>query len=165
MKGFPRPTIVVSRCLLGERCRYNGKVISSAAVLSLRNQVEFVPVCPETGIGLPVPRDPIRLVETCRGIRLVQSRTGRDLTARMHRFCREFMSGLSAHGFILKSRSPSCAVRDAVVYDGAGRPIRDVRPGMFAAEVLARFPGLPVADEERLKESSVHLQFAGRFRR
>ena len=132
-------------------------------MLSLSNQVEFVLVCPEAGIGLSVPRDPIRLVKTDRGIRLVQTRTGRDLTSIMRSFCREFLTGLKADGFILKARSPSCAVRDAAMYDDSGEVMEETRPGLFAAEVLAHLPGLPVEDEEHLKEPSVMLRFVGRL--
>jgi uncharacterized protein YbbK (DUF523 family) len=161
--GLPRPVVVVSSCLLGECCRYDGEPISAPAVLSLSNVVEFVPVCPETGIGLSVPRDPIRLVKTDRGIRLVQTRTGRDLTAKMRSFCRQFLSGLKADGLLLKARSPSCAVRDATVHDDRGEATEEMRAGLFAAAVLDRFPGLPVEDEERLEEPSVMLRFVGRL--
>ncbi len=160
-RGRRRPVVVVSKCLLGERCRYNGVTIRAPAVTSLSNQVEFVPVCPETGIGLPIPRDPMRLVRTSRGIRLIQVKTGADMTAKMRSFSRRFLSGLAVDGFILKARSPSCAVRDAVVYDHSGKVVDESRPGLFAAEVLVRFPGLPVEDEERLKEPSATIRFVG----
>ena len=143
---------MVSRCLLGECCRYDGEPISAPAVVSLGEVVEFVPVCPEIGIGLPVPRDPIRLVRTSSGIRFVQARTGRDLTARMRKFCREFLSGLSVDGFVLKSRSPACAVRDAALCDERGRLLEETQPGLFAAEVLDHFPRVPVDDEEHVGE-------------
>lgn len=161
--GSRRPVIVVSKCLLGECCRYDGKSISAPAVLSLSNPVEFVPVCPETGIGLPVPRDPIRLVKTRRGIRLIQVRTDADLTAQMRSYCRRFLTGLEADGFILKARSPSCAVRDAVVHEDRGEVMEETRPGLFGAEILSRFPGLPVVDDERLEEPTVMLRFVGRL--
>ena len=158
-----RPIVVVSKCLLGERCRYNGETISAPAVLSLSNQVEFVPVCPETGIGLPIPRDPIRLVKIGTRIRLIQTRTGRDLTAKMRSFCRRFLAGLEVDGFVLKARSPSCAIRDAAVHEHGGEVTEETRPGLFAAEILGRFPGLPVEDEERLEEPLVTLRFMGRL--
>jgi uncharacterized protein YbbK (DUF523 family) len=161
--GRTKPVVIVSKCLLGERCRYNGETVSAPAVLGLSNRVEIVPVCPETGIGLPIPRDPIRLVKTGTGIRLIQTRTGADLTATMHSFCGRFLTGLDVGGFILKARSPSCAVRDSVVYDDSGEVMEETRPGLFAAEVLDRFPGLPVEDDERLAEPSVMLRFAGRL--
>jgi uncharacterized protein YbbK (DUF523 family) len=157
--------VVVSKCLLGERCRYDGEPISAPAVLSLSNRVEFMPVCPEIGIGLPTPRDPIRLVNTGSGIRLIQVRSGADLTARMRTFSHRFLPGLQADGFILKARSPSCAVRDAAVCDDSGEVMDETRSGLFAAEAISRFPGLPIEDEERLEESSVRLRFVGRLRR
>jgi uncharacterized protein YbbK (DUF523 family) len=125
--------------------------------------VEFVPVCPETGIGLPVPRDPIRLVKTERGIRLVQTQTRKDLTRRMRSFCRQFLATQRFDGFILKARSPSCAVRDAAVNDDGGEAMEETRPGLFAAEILNRFPGLPVEDDERLADPSVVLRFVSRL--
>jgi uncharacterized protein YbbK (DUF523 family) len=155
--------VIVSKCLLGERCRYDGEPISAPAVLSLSKVVEFVPVCPETGIGLPIPRDLIRLVRTGTGIRLIQTRTGADLTESMRSFCGRFLTGLDVRGFILKARSPSCAVRDAGVHDLGGGLREEMRPGLFAAEILGRFPGLPVEDDERLAEPSVVLQFVGRL--
>jgi len=161
--GTACPVVVVSRCLLGERCRYDGKLVSAPAVLRLGKRVTFVPVCPETGIGLPVPRDPIRLVKTNRGIRLVQTRTGADLTAKMRFFCRQFLTGLEVDGFTLKARSPSCAVRDAAVEDDDGEPTEETRAGLFAATVLDRFPMLPVEDEERLAEPAVMSRFVGRL--
>lgn len=154
-----KPVVIVSACLLGERCRYDGEPVSAPAVLSLSNVVEFVPVCPETGIGLPVPRDPIRLVKTGARIRLVQTRTERDLTAKMRSFILEFLSGLEPDGFILKARSPSCAVRDAAVYDARGRLLKMKRPGLFADAVLVRFPAVPVADEEQLGSESFRRRF------
>ena len=163
LEALSRPVVVVSRCLLGERCRYNGETVSAPAVLSLSKRVELVPVCPETGIGLPTPRDPIRLVQTDRGIRLIQDRTGADLTAKMRAFRRRFLTGLKVDGFILKSRSPSCAVRDAVEHDDSGEATEETRPGLFADAVLDRFPMLPVEDEERLEEPSVMLRFVGRL--
>lgn len=143
-----RPRVVVSRCLLGGRCRYDGRVIRAPAVTRLGRRVDFVPVCPETGIGLRVPRGPLRLVKSGGRIRLVRARTGQDLTARMRRFSRSFLAGLEPDGFMLKSRSPSCAVRDAAVFDAAGRVVAGT--GLFAAAAQARFPRLPVEDETAL---------------
>jgi len=161
--GCRRPVVVVSKCLLGKRCRYDGEPISAPAVLDLSKRVKLVPVCPETGIGLPVPRDPIWLVKSSSRVRLIQTRTGADLTAKMRAFCRQFLTGLEVDGFILKARSPSCAVGDAVAHDAHGKLLEETRAGLFAAAVLDRFPMLPVEDEERLEEPSVMLRFVGRL--
>jgi uncharacterized protein YbbK (DUF523 family) len=163
MTAGPKPVVIVSKCLLGERCRYDGEPVSAPAVLNLSKLVKLVPVCPETGIGLPVPRDPIRLVRTGDRIRLVQTRTGIDLTGKMRTFCRQFLAGLTADGFILKARSPSCAVRDARVHDATGKVLRGMRrPGFFAAAVLDSLPDVPVADETALSHRRAREHFLAR---
>ncbi len=147
-----RPVVVVSACLLGERCRYDGKAIFAPAVLSLGRLVTFVPVCPETGIGLEVPRLPIRLVETRPGIRLMQTLTGKDLTRKMRSFSRRFLAGHKVDGFILKARSPSCAVSDAPVYDELGQETGLELQGVFADEALNRSLTALMEDEECLRD-------------
>jgi len=164
VSDFPRPVVVVSRCLLGERCRYDGKAIGVPKLIrELGKVAEILPVCPEMEVGLPVPRDPIRLVQAEGRVRLIQTVTGVDLTRKMRSFCRQFLATHKPNGFILKARSPSCAVRDAAVYDDRGEATEAMRAGLFAAAVLDRFPGLPVEDEERLEEPPVMLRFVGRF--
>jgi uncharacterized protein YbbK (DUF523 family) len=147
-----RPIVAVSKCLLGERCRYDGKTISAPAVLGLSKLVTFVPVCPETGIGLEVPRLPIRLVETRRGIRLIQTLTGKDLTRKMRSFSRTFLDEHKVDGFILKARSPSCAVSDAPVYDELGQETGEELHGVFADEALNRSLSALIEDEEGLRD-------------
>ena len=82
---------------------------------------------------------------------------------KMRSFCRRFLTGLEADGFILKARSPSCAVRDAAVHDDTGEVMEKMHLGLFADAVLDRFPMLPVEDEERLEEPSVMFRFVGRL--
>ncbi|MDO8842143.1 DUF523 domain-containing protein, partial [Methanocalculus sp.] len=59
---FQRPTLVVSRCIEFDHVRYNGDMITSDIVASLKPFVTFIPVCPEVEIGLGIPRDTIRIV-------------------------------------------------------------------------------------------------------
>ena len=69
--------ILVSACLLGTPCRYDGRAKANAAVLALGTEHELIPVCPEVLGGLPTPRPP---AERRPGGRIVD-RTGRDVTA------------------------------------------------------------------------------------
>ena len=57
-----KPRIVVSKCLEFDKCRYNGLSINDSIIRSLKDYVEFIPICPEVEIGLGTPRDPIRLI-------------------------------------------------------------------------------------------------------
>ncbi|MFW6180346.1 MAG: YbgA family protein [Spirochaetota bacterium] len=157
---FPRPRVVVSRCLGFDACRYNGQTIADPLVALMGEHVEFLPVCPEVEIGLGVPRDPIRIVQREVRRRLLQPATGREVTGEMERFCREYLAGLGAvDGFLLKSRSPSCGPGDAKVYTGEDASGFTRGPGLFAAAVRERFPGAAVEDEGRLKNFAIREHF------
>jgi uncharacterized protein YbbK (DUF523 family) len=163
-RGRRHPVVVVSRCLLGERCRYDGKIIFAPWVKELPTRVKFVPVCPEVGIGLPVPRAPIRLVETAHGIRLIQAITGKDLTRKMRLFCRRVLAEHEPDGFILKARSPSCAVDDAQVYDELGQETGIELHGILTDEVLDQSLFALVEDEEGLRDPDRLADFLTRLR-
>lgn len=110
------------------------------------------------------PRDPIKVVSGPGGRRLVQPATGRDLTDAMNGFADGFVGGINdADGFILKSRSPSCGIKDAWEFPGAESETASGKgAGFFAAKVLERFPCLPVEDEGRLLDFSVRESFLTR---
>lgn len=161
-----KPTLVVSRCLGFDACRYDGEALSAPFLAELAPTVDLVPVCPEMEIGLGVPRPPIRIVMENGGRRLVQPSTGLDLTARMTKFRERFLAGTGAvDGFVLKARSPSCGVSDTKVFSGSDHdaPVFHLGPGMFAEAVKARFPGIPVEDEERLVIPAVREEFLARI--
>ncbi|MGQ9699887.1 MAG: YbgA family protein [Candidatus Bipolaricaulaceae bacterium] len=159
MRDFPKPRVVVSRCLGFATCRYDGSVIPDAVVAALSPHVEFIPVCPEVEIGLGIPRSPIRLVRD-DPVRLVQPDTGLDLTARMAAFAQAFLGSLAdVDGFILKNRSPSCALRDAKIHASEAGPAVGRGPGLFGAAVRMHFPNLPAEDEGRLTNRPLREHF------
>lgn len=133
--------ILVSACLLGMPCRYDGKSVSCQAVLRQIGQAELVPVCPEILGGLPTPRTPAER----RGDAVV-TRDGRDVTAEYLRGAQEALRLARLFGCtraILKSKSPSCGC--GPIYDGSfsGRLI----PGEGVAAQLLRENGIEVCDE------------------
>jgi uncharacterized protein YbbK (DUF523 family) len=67
---FPKPRVVISRCIEFEPVRYNGQIISSEFVKGLLPHIEAITVCPEVDIGLSVPRDTLRLVKKGKEVRL-----------------------------------------------------------------------------------------------
>jgi uncharacterized protein YbbK (DUF523 family) len=152
---------VISRCIDFDSCRYNGQVIRASLREELQPLVDLRPICPELEIGLGVPRDPVRLVRGPGGPQMIQPSTGRNLTHAMNAFADRFLDSLEeVDGFILKSRSPSCAIRDGKIFrsgaeDAAHRP----GPGLFAARVLERFPRAAVEDESRLADEGVRREF------
>jgi uncharacterized protein YbgA (DUF1722 family)/uncharacterized protein YbbK (DUF523 family) len=158
---FEVPRVVISKCLEFEACRYNGQVIPYDLVTELDPFVEWIPVCPEVEIGLGVPRDPIRLVAIDGEARLIQPSTERDLTDAMRGFSDRFLGGLEAiDGFILKNRSPSCGIKDVKVYTPAGHSSPEGKKrGLFAGEVLDRFPEAAIEDEGRLRNYAIREHF------
>ena len=166
VRKFVKPRIVVSQCLGFEACRYNGQVLPDSFLSSLQPYVEFVQVCPEVSVGLGVPRDPVRLVSrpgSGAHLRLIQPATDRDLTRPMKCFSTHFLKGLRAvDGFILKSASPSCAVKDAKRYPVSEGSVFAKGPGIFGQAVLERFPEAAVEDEDRLKNLRLREHFLTR---
>lgn len=161
VRTHPRPIVVISRCIDFDACRYDGQVIRASLREELEPFVDFSPICPELEIGLGVPRDPVRLVRGGDRVRMIQPSTGRDLTRAMGSFSKRFLGGLDAvDGFILKSRSPSCAIGNSKVFhseaEGAGH---DSGPGLFAARVLERFPAAAIEDEGRLNDQRLRRHF------
>ncbi len=167
VRPFARPAVVMSRCLLGEACRYDGRALPAGFAGKLLPHVRAIPVCPELSIGLGVPRAPLRVERAGKGgpARLVQPSTGRDLTRRLAEFRERFLRELPrVDGFLLKSRSPSCAVRDAKEFPPGGEDVPRARgPGVFAEAVLALFPLAAVEDEVRLARPRSREHFLTRL--
>ena len=106
--------IIVSACLLGENCKYNGGNNKCDDIIALAEKFEIIPVCPECFGGLPIPRVPSEIRDG-----RVYSKTGEDLTE-------AFLSGAeqtlyiakeaNAPFAVLKENSPSCGF--GKIYDG-----------------------------------------------
>jgi uncharacterized protein YbbK (DUF523 family) len=155
-----RPIVVISRCIDFDSCRYDGQVIRASLRERLEPFVDLRPICPELEIGLGVPRDPVVLVRRDGRPHMIQPSTGRDLTAAMDAFSARFLDSLDAvDGFILKSHSPSCAIRDGRIFHSNASEEHDSGAGLFAARVLERFPGAPVEDEAGLGDERVRRHF------
>jgi uncharacterized protein YbbK (DUF523 family) len=164
MKGmteFPKPIVVVSKCIEFQPVRWNSEIISSDFVRRLKHCVTLIPICPEVEMGLSVPRNPLRVVSSDGKLKLVQHDTGIDLTDKMLMFAESYLNSLPAvDGFILKSSSPSCAPRDAKVYLDCLEPAPTARgPGLFAQKALHKYPHLAVEDEKRLEDPQTAKQF------
>lgn len=109
--------VLVSACLLGVNCRYNGipKEVAEVKELLKREDISLIPVCPEQLGGLPTPRTPSERKGDC-----VVSSDGEDRTAAFTRGAQETLRNAKLYGCevaILKERSPSCG--NIEVYDGS----------------------------------------------
>lgn len=161
MDKFPRPIVVMSKCLELAPCRYDGAVIPFDFINRLKPHVKLLPVCPEVEIGLGTPREPIRLIRQRAATVLLQPGTGGRLTGKMRGFAKDYLASIhAADGFILKSRSPSCGIRDVKIFPDAhaARPLGK-GAGLFAGAVLAKFGHLAIEDEARLASPAIREHF------
>lgn len=157
----------VSRCLLGEAVRYDGQDKRYPWVAEkLAQDVEWIGVCPEVEVGMPVPREPVQLEGTLEAPRMfgVESRT--DHTCEMHHWAGEKLRQLAIEdidGFVLKARSPSCGLRDAELIGVDGEAMGHLS-GLFAAALAKVFPHLPLSSEARLEEAAERRRFLNHAR-
>jgi uncharacterized protein YbgA (DUF1722 family)/uncharacterized protein YbbK (DUF523 family) len=159
----PRPRLFISRCLGFEACRWNGEVIRDDFVTKLAGLADVVHDCPEMGIGLGCPRDPVRVVRADGERELYQPASGLRLGSRMKSWAARRLSELGpVEGFILKSRSPSCGWKDVKVHSST-RPDAGSSPGpgIFGSAVLELRSGLPIEDEGRLRNFTLREGFLG----
>ena len=111
--------ILVSACLAGINCRYNGGSCADPAIAELVRQGKAIAACPELLGGLPMPRPSCEILQDPdKGLRVI-SRDGRDCTQEYKKGARKMLAlakAIGAKRAIFKSRSPSCGV--GLIYDG-----------------------------------------------
>jgi uncharacterized protein YbgA (DUF1722 family)/uncharacterized protein YbbK (DUF523 family) len=155
----------VSKCLLGEKVRYDGgHKLDRYVTEVLGDHFSFVPVCPEVEYGLPIPRESLRLTGDPEHPRLVTAKSGIDHTEGMQRWAEDRLdqlAGESLSGFIFKSRSPSSGMQGVRVYGNSGIPVKK-GVGIFTRAFRARFPLIPAEDEGRLNDPAIKENFLER---
>ena len=138
--------IMVSACLLGENCKYNGGNNRSPELLHLLSGHEVVPVCPEVLGGLPTPHAPAEIVN---GVVINREGVSVDDAFRLGaKKAIEMARQEKPDLIILQSRSPSCGVKE--IYDGtfSGKLI----PGYGVFAEMALQAGFRVIDAEDVPE-------------
>ena len=107
--------ILVSACLLGENCKYNGGNNLNPAVAAFVEGKEVLPICPEMMAGMGCPRTPIEIVDG-----VLMDRNGNNVDAAMREAVAQVMEMIHKENVqcaILQSRSPTCGVNQ--IYDGS----------------------------------------------
>lgn len=152
----------ISSCLLGEKVRFDGSHKHDRFLTgTLGRYVEYVPVCPEVELGLPTPRETLRLVGDRDNQRLVFSKSGEDITERMLAWSKKKVKELEKEdlcGFIFKAKSPSSGMARVKLYDKNGSP-NSQGIGLFARVFMEHFPLLPVEEDGRLNDPRLRENF------
>ena len=156
----------ISSCLLGEEVRFDkGHKRDSYVMGTLSAYFEFVPVCPEMGIGMGTPREPIRLVGNPARPSAVGVRSkDLDVTDALEGFAAQTVQRLQAagiSGYILKRGSPSCGMERVKVYSPKGMPSHS-SSGIYARVLMEGMPLLPVEEEGRLGDPVLRENFIQR---
>ena len=141
--------IMVSACLLGENCKYNGGNNYMPELVRLLEGHTVIPVCPEVLGGLPTPRVPAEIVNG-----KVMNRNGESVDEAFRKGAEKALETAKKEKpdlIILQSRSPSCGVKE--IYDGtfSGRKIPG--QGVFAEQLTKA--GFNVIDVEDLPEKLI----------
>jgi uncharacterized protein YbgA (DUF1722 family)/uncharacterized protein YbbK (DUF523 family) len=156
----------ISSCLLGEEVRFDGGHKKNRFLVDVLGQyVEWFAVCPEVEMGMGTPRESIRLQGKADHPILIGPRSGTDYTEGMLNWSRQRLDEIESwnlHGYVLKKDSPSCGLFRVRVYDENGQAERNGR-GVFARELTARMPLLPVEEEGRLNDLRLRENFIERI--
>lgn len=139
---------VISACLVGENCKYNGGSNETQWVKELAQKYEHVLICPEVSGGLPVPRHPVEIVDgkaiNTQGVDVTDAfRCGCEIEwQRIEEKQKE--CGEDIAGAILKAKSPSCGKEQ--IYDGTFSHTLTEGYGFFAA--FLRKKGINIISEK-----------------
>lgn len=142
-----KPKVLVSACLLGENCKYNGGNNKNAGVAAFLADKEAVPICPEMLAGLGVPRTPVEIVNG-----VLTDREGRSVDTVLREAAELAVTRgkeMDVHQAVLQSRSPTCGVNQ--VYDGSFSGVLVSGSGVFAQALMEA--GFRVTDAEDVVET------------
>lgn len=140
-----KETILISACLLGLRCRYDGQSKPVPQIGALAERYHLIPVCPEQLGGLPTPRTPAE-----RAGNRVMTRDSRDVTEAYRNGAEQVLQLarlLGCRAAVLKERSPSCG--SGTIYDGTFSG--SFRAGDGVTAELLRENGIRVYGESEIK--------------
>lgn len=149
---IPDGPLLISSCLLGSACRYDGGHCLNRRVNSVIGDRQCIKICPEVMGGLPIPRSPAEIVSgegahVLFGSARVLDRTGQDVTEAFLKGAQSILAVARSHdckAAILKERSPSCGVNH--IYDGTFTG--HLRDGSGVAAALLKSEGFLVWSEE-----------------
>ena len=156
-----KPKVIISKCIEFDFCRFNGQIIRNEFINKSKNYIDYIPICPEVEIGLGIPRNPIRIVEENNKKQLIQPANNKNITNNMNDFCNNFLNSLNdIDGFILKSQSPSCGIKDVKIYPHMNNSAPKYRDsGFFGNKVIEKYGYLAIEDENRLRNTLIKEHF------
>ncbi len=145
--------ILVSACLTGTKCRYNGQDRANNIIVELKNKGKVLELCPEVIAGFQIPRVPCEILggtgeDVLSGQAIVVNNLGEDITDKIVNGCKQALEKAKANNIklaVMKSKSVCCGVGQ--IYDGtfSNRLI----PGEGILTVLLKQQGIKVLSSEQ----------------
>ncbi len=157
--------IGVSACVIGEKVRFDsGHKINNFLTKDFSEYVRFVAVCPEVGIGLPVPRPTIRLISNEERVALVESKNPDvEYTTRMMDYSENKVEQLIPEnlcGYVVCAKSPTCGMERVKVYKKNSADKNGI--GLYTKVLMEKMPWLPVEEDGRLLDQVLKENFIAR---
>jgi uncharacterized protein YbbK (DUF523 family) len=138
--------LIISACLLGENCRYDGKTKKADGVLKKFKDYEIIPFCPEAPL-FGTPRERINVVLSADKKRIITDETNIDVTERLRAEIESFIKKHpQADAVVLKSKSPSCGIGTTPILD-ENKNILKYENGLAADIFLEKFSTCNISDE------------------
>jgi len=138
--------VIISACLLGENCRYDGKTKINNEILKKYKEYEIIPFCPESPV-FGTPRQRISVVQIDGENRIITDNTNEDVTQRLEDEISSFIAKFShIKEIVLKSKSPSCGLGTTPILD-KNRNYLKLGNGIAAEILLNKFPYANIIDE------------------
>jgi uncharacterized protein YbgA (DUF1722 family)/uncharacterized protein YbbK (DUF523 family) len=160
-----KPLVGIGSCLAGNAVRYNGDTKKpNQYVRKICAHFESRAFCPEMGIGLGVPRPPIRLVGDVHDVRIVDVKTqSQDYTVKIQAYAQQVLNQApELCGYILVKGSPSCGYGRVKRYSPEGHHLASDQNGIFASALANADPLLPLEDDGRLNDPGLRESFVTR---
>ncbi|MBU1217072.1 DUF523 domain-containing protein [bacterium] len=138
--------VIISACILGEYCRYDGETKMLNAVVTAFSDYEIIPFCPEAPL-FGTPRERIDVVDVNGENRIITYETNKDVTELLREEIAAFIrANPNADRIVLKSKSPSCGYGTTPVLNEKKEPQKmgnGIAPSMFEKH----YPRLKIESE------------------
>ncbi|MDA7817150.1 DUF523 domain-containing protein [Sulfurimonas sp.] len=141
--------VIISACLLGEFCRYDGKTKTVDKILQKYQDYEIIPFCPEAPL-FGTPRDRISVLHVTGENRVIVDKTKQDVTKLLEDEINSFCDkNLHVDEIVLKSKSPSCGNQTTPILDEHMNQI-SLGDGIATSIFKKRYKNIIIKDENSL---------------
>lgn len=138
--------VIISACLLGEQCRYDGKTKEINAVIEAFKEYEIIPFCPEAPL-FGTPRERISVVRVDTKERIIKDISSEDVTELLEKEILSFVDRYpKVDAIVLKSKSPSCGYKTTPILD-VNRELLEYGDGIAAKILQRKYKNILIKDE------------------